>query len=799
MVSIEIDGKKLEVQSGAMIIEAADNAGINIPRFCYHKKLSVAANCRMCLVEVDKSRKPLPACATPVTDGMKVFTQSEMALKAQKVVMEFLLINHPLDCPICDQGGECELQDVSMGYGEGVSRFTEGKRVVNDENIGPLISTDMTRCIHCTRCVRFGEEVAGVRELGATGRGEATKIGTFIKQNLVSEVSGNVIDLCPVGALTSKPYRFTARAWELAQHPGVAAHDCLGSNIYYHTRRQQVMRVIPKENESINETWLSDRDRYSYTGLNHVERLAQPMVKTNGQWQTTDWASALKLTAERLGQVIAKHGSERIGALASPSSTCEEFYLLQKLMRALGSANIDHRLSEVDFADQEAAPQYPGSDMPYEQISNADAICLIGSNIHREQPLAGLRVRKAVLHDALAMVINPIDFKFNFPVAAKIICTNHLMVSRLAEIAKALVGEQLGVPEHIRKLLADVAEPGSESIKIAQTLKDSTNGVLILGALAQNHPRAAMLRALSRIIAQYSGASLVTMTQGANAAGAWLAGAVPHRNVGGKQSAISGLTAKQMLEDPLPAYVLLNTELELDAANPGKAQAALDTAEFVVAMSPYCTETMQRYADVILPSATFAETSGHFVNLNGDWQSFSGVVEPHGEARPAWKILRVLGNLFAVDGFDYVSSDDVYRELTAQIKAVDFIRPAAYCPENLQSPRGGLLRIGETSIYATDSVVRRSEALDQSAANDLFCIRINTKLAQRLFLSNAPRAQVLQAGHSVVADLIIDDTIADNQVWLNAGRCETAMLGDAYGVVELRAVENANLTEKTSA
>jgi len=386
MTTIEINGKPCQAKDGNMIIEVADAHGINIPRFCYHKKLSIAANCRMCLVEVENAPKPMPACATPIAQGMKVHTDSPKALAAQTAVMEFLLINHPLDCPICDQGGECELQDVAMGYGKDISRFNEGKRVVADENLGSLIATDMTRCIHCTRCVRFGEEVAGIRELGATGRGEHMRIGTYIKQAMQSEISANIIDLCPVGALTSKPFRFKARAWELQQAAAIAPHDCLGSNVDLHIRQQEVMRVVPKENEAINETWLSDRDRFSYLGLRHEQRLAKPMIKKNGQWQESDWQQALEYTVTGLKQTIKQHGAAQLAALGSPSATVEELFLLQKLMRALGCHNIDHRLQQTDFADQASAPLAPICQLPYAELENQQAILLVGSDLPREQP-----------------------------------------------------------------------------------------------------------------------------------------------------------------------------------------------------------------------------------------------------------------------------------------------------------------------------------------------------------------------------------------------------------------------------
>jgi NADH-quinone oxidoreductase subunit G len=450
-VHIEIDGRPLQARRGAMIIEVADEAGIHIPRFCYHKKLSVAANCRMCLVEVERTPKPLPACATPVAEGMKIKTRSPLARDAQKSTMEFLLINHPLDCPICDQGGECELQDVAMGFGGDVSRFQERKRVVRDKDIGPLIATDMTRCIHCTRCVRFGAEVAGIRELGATGRGEHMEIGTYIEHSVDSELSGNVIDLCPVGALTSKPFRFSARAWEMLQRDTIAAHDCIGSNLHVHVRRNRIMRVVPRENEAVNETWISDRDRFSYQGLYGDDRLAAPLIKGSGGWQQTDWPTALSAAAAGLRRVLAERGAQQLGALASPSATLEELYLLQRLVRGLGSHNIDHRLRQGDFRDQDVAPLFPWLGQSIAALETLDAALVVGSHTRKEQPLANHRLRKAALRGSALMFVNPVAFEFNYPVAEAVVATPAGMLQALAAIAKALGGKTKG---SLAKLLA---------------------------------------------------------------------------------------------------------------------------------------------------------------------------------------------------------------------------------------------------------------------------------------------------------------------------------------------------------
>src|SRR3569832_1414792 len=454
MVNIEIDGIPIKAENGAMIIEAADEAGIPIARFCYHKKLSVAANCRMSLVEVDKAAKPLPACATPVTEGMKVLTRSPRALDAQRGTMEFLLINHPLDCPICDQGGECELQDVSMGYGESHSRFEEGKRVVRDKDIGPLISTEMTRCIHCTRCVRFGEEIAGIKELGAVGRGEHMEIGTYVQKAVTSELSGNVIDLCPVGALTSKPFRYTARPWELISVASVAPHDCVGSNIYLHQRGNRVMRALPQENAAVNETWISDRDRFSYEGLNCADRLTAPLIKRDGEWEEVDWETALHTAVARIKGVMTAGGAKPLGMLVSPRATLEEMYLAQKWLRGLGGANIDHRLRQCDFTDQTAAPIVPSLVCTLDELETVDGLLIVGAIVRKDQPIIGHRIRKASLRGARVAVISRVDFELRFRVAERIIASPAEMERALAGVVKALLEGGAPLPPAVATLLA---------------------------------------------------------------------------------------------------------------------------------------------------------------------------------------------------------------------------------------------------------------------------------------------------------------------------------------------------------
>ncbi len=786
MADIEINGKVIKARDGAMVIEAADEAGITIPRFCYHEKLSVAASCRMCLVEVEKAPKPLPACATPVTDGMKVWTNSPKALAAQKNVMEFLLINHPLDCPICDQGGECDLQDIAVGYGSDVSRFSEIKRVVRSKDIGPLIATDFTRCIHCTRCVRFGQEIAGVKELGATGRGEHMEIGTYVEKSVGSELSGNIIDLCPVGALTSKPFRFTARPWELDNILSVSPHDCVGSNLVLQTRRNRVMRVVPQANEAINETWISDRDRFSYVGLNSKERLDMPMIKVEDEWREVGWETALERVVKGIRDLINGHGAEQFGTLMSPSSTLEEMYLLQKLTRGLGSANIDHRLRQSDFSDQELLPPFPWLGQEIKQLEKLNAALLVGSNVRKEQPIIAHRLRKAAVSGASVMFVNPVDYSFNFPVAEKLIGNPDRMVRVLAGIAKALLDITGDVaPEGLQVLLENVSV-GDTELVVAERLKAAENSTVLLGALALQSPQLSSLRALSALIAKLSGARFGQLPEGANSSGGWLAGAVPHRGPAGEEAAVAGVNASVMFEHPLRGYLLMGVEPELDTLSPATSVKILEQASFVVLMTPFVSEQMKRYADVILPVSPFSETSGTFVNIEGRWQSFSGAVAPLGESRPAWKVLRVLGNLFDLQGFDYTSSEQVRDELKASCEQIEpSSRVTWRCPTSLDADSTGLQRIGEVPIYAADALVRRSEPLQNTQDAMAAAVYVNESVATGLGLADGDVAQVRQGGDSIWLPVVIDERVADGCVIVPAALAETAGLGAIYGSVDI--------------
>jgi NADH-quinone oxidoreductase subunit G len=694
LVNVEVDGRPLKARKGQMIIQLTDEAGVYVPRFCYHEKLSIAANCRMCLVEVEKAPKPMPACATPVAEGMKVFTRSSRALAAQRATMEFLLINHPLDCPICDQGGECELQDLALGFGSAESRFDERKRVVKDKNLGPLISTDMTRCIHCTRCVRFTAEIAGVQELGATGRGETMEIGTFIEKSVDHELSGNVIDLCPVGALNSKPFRHRARSWEMTEHALVAPHDGMGTNLWGHVLRGRLMRVVPRVNEDINENWIADRDRFSYEGLYSADRLRVPMLRVEGRWQEVGWERALEAAAALLRDGLKEAGAGRIGFLAAPGSTNEEAYLFARIARGLGSHNVDSRLRQLDFSDPDNDPAYPGLGIALAEVDALAAILLAGCHVRDEAPILAHRVRKAALAGCKVSLLSTRAQPCHFPVLREVVVEPSGLAQGLAALTEG------GAADGAQKAVVESLSSGRSAI--------------VLGGLAMRHTHFADIRAAAARIAATTGATLGFLPDGGNAAGAALAGALPHRLPGARPDPSPGLDVGCMLESPLAACVLLGgIEPEHDIGVPGAAQA-LAACRRLVAITPYADPAVMAAAQVMLPMGGFAESSGSFVNVEGRWQEFLGCAQPVGEARPGWKILRVLGNLLGLEGFGYESSADVLAELRGLAGAASYDgRLAAKGGEPAPQRRGATTHV---PIYGTDALVRRAPALQKTRA-----------------------------------------------------------------------------------
>jgi NADH-quinone oxidoreductase subunit G len=778
MLEIEIDGKQMEVADGATIMDATNQAGIYVPHFCYHRKLSIAANCRMCLVHVDKAPKPLPACATPVTNGMKVHTHSEQAVNAQKAVMEFLLINHPLDCPICDQGGECQLQDLAVGYGSSGSRYEEPKRVVVDKNLGPLISTDMTRCIHCTRCVRFGQEIAGIMELGMIGRGEHAEIITFIGKSVDSELSGNVIDLCPVGALTSKPFRYTARTWELTRKPAVSPHCGLGSNLTVQIKQNRVMRVLPRDNEAINECWLSDKDRFAYEGLNSEQRLAKPMLKQGGTWKEVEWQVALDFVARELQRIRDQHGAASIGALATPHQTLEELFLLGKLAREFASGNVDFRLRQSDFSADGKLAGAPWLGMKIADINKLDRALVVGSTLRKDHPLIAHRLRQATKRRMELSLINPFDDDLLMRVAHKGLVAPAAMPDMLAQVVKAAAAlKSIQIPETVRGAVERVTVTDAAQ-RIAASLAAGKNAAIFLGNYAQHHPAASQLHELGLALAELTGARFGFLGEAANSAGGYIAGCVPFgQNV--------GLNAAQMLAQPRKAYLLLGVEAELDTHDPYQAVAAMKAAELVVALSPY-EHGATAYAHVLLPVAPFTETAGTFISTEGMAQSFQGVVRPLGEARPAWKVLRVLGNLLGLKGFEHDSAEDVRREAlgAGDIAArLDNRLEGASLGTLAPAAAAGLQRIAEVPIYAADAIVRRARALQRTRDAAPPVAWMNRALYEELGLREGDGVRVRQGAGEAVLSAGIDDKLPAGCVRLAAARPETAALGAMSGTV----------------
>ena len=777
MIEIELDGKKVEVLEGSMVMHAAEKAGTYIPHFCYHKKLSIAANCRMCLVDVEKAPKPLPACATPVTQGMIVRTKSDKAIKAQQSVMEFLLINHPLDCPICDQGGECQLQDLAVGYGGSSSRYTEEKRVVLEKDVGPLISMkEMTRCIHCTRCVRFGQEVAGVMELGMINRGEHSEITTVAGDTVDSELSGNMIDLCPVGALTSKPFRYSARTWELSRRKSVSPHDSTGANLIVQVKGSKVMRVLPLENDAVNECWLADRDRFSYEALNSDDRLTVPHIKQGGEWQPVDWTTALEYVARSLTQIKQEHGAQRIGALAAPHSTVEELHLLAELVRGLGSDNIDHRLRHADFSNVGDASTARWLGTSIASLSSLQRVFVIGSFLRKDHPLFAQRIRQAARKGAQVHRLQAVSDDWLMPMGESLTATPSDWPRALAEVVSA-IAQAKGVPA------PSLVTPSPAAEAIARSLLSGEHKAVLLGNAAAQHPQAACLLRLAQWIGEHTQASVGYLTEGANSVGAQWVDALPRNG---------GLNTQQMLSGGLKAALLLNVEPALDFADTPAALQTLNAAELVVALSPF-KSAVAEHADVMLPIAPFSETSGTFVNAEGRVQSFHGVVKPLGETRPAWKVLRVLGNLLGLADFAFETSDQVREaalgdpasftaRLSNRVSAASQPVPADAFPADR------LERVADVAIYGTDALVRRAPALQHTADARPPVASVSTALWNTLGLKEGASVRLKQGNGAVVLPVQCDPSLAAQAVRVPAGFAATAPLGPMFGPITVEKV-----------
>lgn len=770
MVEITIDGIKTEAPEGSMVIQAAHKLGVYVPHFCYHKKLSVAANCRMCLVEVEKAPKALPACATPVTNGMVVRTRSDKAIAAQKSVMEFLLINHPLDCPVCDQGGECQLQDLAVGYGASSSRYQEPKRVVVGKEMGPLISTDaMQRCIHCTRCVRFGEEIGGIQEIGMVKRGEFAEITTFVGKAVESELSGNMIDICPVGALLSKPFKFHARTWEMARRFSVSPHDSLGANLVVQSKQDRVLRVVPFENEDVNECWISDRDRFSYEGLYVQDRLAHPMIRgEDGQWREASWSDALQVVVHGLNTVREHFGADQIGAIGSATATTEELALLARLARALGSENVDFRLRQIDDAFDQAVPGTPWLGMSIAELGKLDRVLVVGSFLRKDHPLMAQRLRQAVKSGTQVSFIDSAADDPLFPVASRMTVAPSQLPAALAQVAVALNAAGQG---ECPTAFAGV-EPSDAARAIAASLASGERVAVLIGNMAVASDCASLIAANAAALAQSANATLGFLTAGGNTVGGYLAGAIPGSG---------GLTAEQMLARTLKAYIVLHTEPSLDADNGPQAVKALKDAGFAVALTSF-RSAAEEWADVMLPVSPFTETSGTFVNAEGRAQSFKGVAAPYADTRPAWKVLRVLGNLFEFEGFDDETSESV-RD-TVLVGGVDARLSNVIAAEpGLPSSSQGVERVADVPIYRSDALVRRAASLQQAPASHAPLARMTAATLASLGLAQGDAVNVRGAQGQATLPVLVDETVAPGCLRISAAFDATQALGSSFGVL----------------
>ncbi len=785
-IAFTIDGIVVHAKPGETIIQVADRYGIYIPRFCYHEQLSVVANCRMCLVEVANAPKTLPACATQVMPDMVVATKSPATIESQRAIMAFLLINHPLDCPICDKGGECELQDLAMGFGEEVSRFSEQKRTIHDDDIGPLIATDMTRCIHCTRCIRFGSEVAGIDELGLTGRGESMRVQTYIAASVHSELSGNYIDVCPVGALTSKPFRYKGRSWGFTQHHSIAWHDCLGSHLYVHTnakgyqKKNDIMRVIPATNHAINGTWLADRDRFSYLGLRHKERAEHPMVKIGNQWQQVSWEQAITEVVRATDELLKTYGPKTMGCLVSPSATCEEGFILQKIVRSLGCVDIDHRL----YLGCDTTYSVPAASGNMDSLPEYKKVIMLGSYLRHEQPILGARLRQAVLGKTQAISVNPRAYDWHFPVSDTFLVAGDAMVGLLQAVCAEVVSHcAYPVNKTWQNYLAE-AKPTRQSRRLVRHAL-SQSVCWMLGEYALSHPSADLLHAMMRIITQATSAHIWYLTPGANSLGLHDVGVVP-MHASGYESCNQGCSASNFSKQDKQVYWLHQVEPEYDMYDGNGTLEALEKAHFVLSSTSYITPTMLRYAKVILPLTTPTEMRGSYVNVFGQRQNTSALQAPYALSRPGWKVYRVLANWFEVAGCGYQVIEDVRKAMGEVTRSS---RTKAYFPKPRLLAKPGLVRVGLVPLYREDSIVRRADALQETVDASVYTARIHSKTAVDLGVQAHRQVLVGYHEHTHKVALVIDDSLAQDCVWLPAALAPMVHGGPRHGYVTLQPVK----------
>lgn len=778
-ITIRINGQEISCQPGENLIDVAEKHGTYIPRFCYHKKLSSPANCRMCLVDVEGAPKTLPACITPVRDGMVVDTLSDRTIKSQQAVLEFLLINHPLDCPVCDQGGECDLQDLSMAYAQNDSRFFEGKRAVVDEDLGPLIATHMTRCIQCTRCVRFGDEIAGIPELGVLDRSGKTRIGTYLERGLKSELSGNMIDVCPVGALTAKPSRFKGRSWTFNQFKAVSVHDCVGSNLYLHALEREygqddlLMRVLPRANEAVNEVWISDRDRFSFDALESKQRILKPMIKVKGQWQELSWAEALKKAVD----TVRSFAAEDVGALISPTATTEECYLLQKMMRQWGIHHIDHRLREVDFQDQNDLPMYPHLSQNIADIENSDTVLLIGYHGQQDYPMLNHRVRKASLQGAQIYDLHALKQDYNFNVTASALLPPQDWAQYLQSLLEAIEGKK--APAAVKAC--------------AKQLLQGQHVSILCGASVLHHPQASLIRSLAaQISAAIPHGHLGLLSDFANGAGAWIAGAVPHRGELGR-STTEGKNTLAQIQSQLKCYWLHGIDAENDFNSASRMLEALDKSDAVIAVASYASPQMLKYATLLLPLASYAENEGSMVNIEGRWQTTSAAIAPPGKAKKGWQIYYRLGQEAGCDGFDSSADGEQIscESISAHLRSELPLRPAYDLPkiEMDNSEKPTLMRLAHWHALQNDPVVRRSHAMQACVDKDLFgSVALHSETAHTLNIAEGEMVRITQNRHALDTRVKITDRVAKGCCFMHHDMHHIDMLGQSIHGITIKKV-----------
>ena len=731
-MKVYINDKEFDALPGETIIQLSDRVGIHIPRFCYHKHLSVVASCRMCLVDIEGVKHAQPACSTPLNDNMRVNTSSQKTKDAQKNSMEFLLINHPLDCPICDQGGECELQDVSLEHGDDHSTYMQLKRVVIDKDVSPLISTDMTRCIHCSRCVRFGEEISNVKELGLLDRGEDMKIDVFVEQKISSELSGNMIDLCPVGALNNKPYRYKARTWDLREHSGISPHDCIGSNIFYHTYKNKIVRAVPKENPDINQTWLSDRDRFGYEGIYSKDRIYKTLIRQDSKLIELERQLVTQKISELLNDMIRDNGTDKIGCLISARSTNEELFLFQKLARGLGIKNIDHRTNECDFSYQDNYPVMPSLGCDISDLDSFDNIILIGVNIKSEFPILSVRLNQAVKKGTKIYSINFDSSSEDFPLFFKKTVNNKDLVTFFTNEKTTL-----------------------------NFNKDQKTLVINGPAISRLSNQSDVLSIIHKYCLSIK-ATLGILTDYCNSTGAWISGNVPHREIAGVSIKEQGLNSYDMLSSEVSSYVLFNLEPELDFYDSKLIENSLKKSKCNVIFSNYLTPMIEKYADIIIPIATFAETKGSYINIEGKEQSFNNIVNLDKNIYEGWDIL---SQIIADNNLGSYSYDTIREELIRSINDVDYsLNNLSNHSLNQDNKKNDdIFILSKRHIYKSDSIVRRSESLKMTEQSKFDKIYISKNLKDNIDQS------IIKSLHDFNVDdyqtkLVVDSNLSSNTI-----------------------------------